>query len=414
MLFSFWSGLDGRARFPYVSPRFVKLFRVDPEELAVDATPYFQLTNPEDVPEILRSVEASRQELSLWRQQWRATAPELGEIWLEAHSMPVREPDGTTTWHGTVSDVTERRHIDEQLRELNTNLERRVAQRTAELEASNRELEAFSYSVSHDLREPLRAINGFSQALLEDFGPTLPAQAQHFLDNVRQGALRMGRLIDDLLAFSRLSRQPLERRRLDMRRLVEDCVKRLAAEYPRTSVTLGALPGCNADPGLIEQVIMNLLANAFKYSHNDAHGQCLAAGSRDLRGHGPGLAVDERKSLRRSRQRDREVRGRIEARPHRRVGPHPSHPGRGPHRTRLADAVGRRRGHPHLGHGEAHGRPRQGGTSGRIPVVDLSGHQGWWRAPLPPCERRDTGAHRHHEVPERRGRSQLSPEVGMR
>jgi PAS domain S-box-containing protein len=269
MLFSLWSGHDGRVCLPYVSPAFAKFFQVDPQELAVDASSYLRLTHPEDVPEILRTVEVSRQGLSLWRQQWRSTVPELGEIWLEAHSMPVREADGTTTWHGTLSDVTERRRIDEQLRELNTNLERRVAQRTAELEAANRELEAFSYSVSHDLREPLRAINGFAKALLQDYGATLPPQAQHFLDNIRQGALRMGQLIDDLLALSRLSRQPLKRRPLDVRKLVEDCVKRLAPVYPTSTVTLGALPSCEADPGLIEQVFTNLLSNAFKYSRKN-------------------------------------------------------------------------------------------------------------------------------------------------
>lgn len=218
--------LRGLPFFSWTADAQGTLTYVDPEALAIDCTPFFQTSNPEDVPEILRTVEASRQRLSLWRHQWRATTPDMGELWLEAHSMPVREADGSTTWHGTMSDVTERRRIDEQLRELNTSLERRVAQPTAELEAAHRELEAFSYSVSHDLREPLRAINGFSKALLQDFGPSLPAQAQHFLDNIREGALRMGQLIDDLLAFSRLSRQPLKRRPLDLRRLVEDCVKR--------------------------------------------------------------------------------------------------------------------------------------------------------------------------------------------
>lgn len=266
MLFSFSRSPDGRAYFPYISPAFARLFQVDPKALAADGTPFFQTSNPEDVPDIIRSVEESMQGLSLWRHEWRALAPEVGELWLEAHSMPVREADGSTSWHGTMSDVTERRRIDEQLRELNISLERRVAQRTAELEAANRELEAFSYSVSHDLREPLRAINGFSKALLQDFGAALPEQAQHFLDNIRDGALRMGQLIDDLLAFSRLSRQPLKRRRLDMRHLVEECVKRLAPAYPTASVKLGVIDACEADPGLLEQVITNLVSNAFKYS----------------------------------------------------------------------------------------------------------------------------------------------------
>jgi len=276
MLFSFRQDREGRSCFPYVSPRYAKMFQLDPKELAVDPSSWFQLANPEDISEIVRTVEISRQELSLWRHAWRVTAPEIGEIWVETHSMPVREPDGTTIWHGTLADITERRRIDEQLRELNANLERRVAQRTAELEAANRELEvanreleAFSYSVSHDLREPLRAINGFAKAFLQDFGATLPAQAQHFLDNIQQAALRMGRLIDDLLAFSRLSRQPLKRRPLDMRQLVEACVSRLAPAYPTTSVTLGEVAECEADPGLIEQVVTNLVSNAFKYSRKN-------------------------------------------------------------------------------------------------------------------------------------------------
>jgi signal transduction histidine kinase len=116
------------------------------------------------------------------------------------------------------------------------------------------------------LREPLRAINGFAKALIQDFGPALPAQAQHFLDNIREGALRMGQLIDDLLALSRLSRQPLKRRPLDVRKLVEECVKRLTPAYPASTVTLGTLAACEADPGLLDQVFTNLLSNALKYS----------------------------------------------------------------------------------------------------------------------------------------------------
>jgi PAS domain S-box-containing protein len=267
MLHSLHTSTDGRSNFPYVSPAFSRLFQVSPEELAVNAEPFFNLAHPEDVPGIIAAVAESARDLSLFRREWRVNVPGLGEIWLEVHSMPVREADGSTTWHGTASDITARRRAEAEIRELNAHLERRVAERTAELELANRELEAFSYSVSHDLREPLRAVNGFSQALLDDFGSHLPAEAQRFVDNIRKGALRMGRLIDDLLAFSRLSRQPLRRRSVDVRRLVEECVTLVKPSGSKATVNIGELADCDADPGLLQQVFANLLSNAFKYSH---------------------------------------------------------------------------------------------------------------------------------------------------
>lgn len=266
MMYSFWQSADGRrATFPYISPAFERKFGIRAEDVAVDAMSFFRLGHPEDEPAVIASVIESAINLTLWQQRWRIHAPGLGWIWVEAHSMPVRGPDGTT-WHGTVSDVTERKRFEDEIQSLNQQLEQRVEQRTQELELANRELEAFSYSVSHDLREPLRAVNGFCRALIEDYGSLLPGEAHHFVDEIRSGALRMGRLIDDLLSFSRLSRQPLQRRSIDVAHLVAECQRELSGVSGNAHVEAHQLLPCEADASLLKQVFLNLLGNAVKYS----------------------------------------------------------------------------------------------------------------------------------------------------
>jgi signal transduction histidine kinase len=166
------------------------------------------------------------------------------------------------------SDINKRKLVEEEIRQLNTELEDRVARRTAELEVANKELEAFSYSVSHDLRAPLRAMDGFSQAVIEDYGPQLPAEGQRYLQTIRAGAQRMGLLIDDLLTFSRLSRLPLRKQPVDMAKLVRDTVSELDSERSGRQVEMhvGELPSSHGDSALLKQVWVNLLSNALKYT----------------------------------------------------------------------------------------------------------------------------------------------------
>jgi len=137
-----------------------------------------------------------------------------------------------------------------------------------QLEAANKELEAFSYSVSHDLRAPLRTVDGFSQAVLEDYGALLPPEGHRHLQIIRQGAQRMGNLIDDLLTFARLSRVPLTRHRIDTTRLVREVWEDAAALHKDRQVEfhLADLPPCHGDAALLKQVWINLLSNALKYS----------------------------------------------------------------------------------------------------------------------------------------------------
>ena len=157
---------------------------------------------------------------------------------------------------------------DTALQQAHDELEQRVIERTTQLEAANQELEAFSYSVSHDLRAPLRAINGFARILLEEHTPHLTDAAREYLHLVRDNAQQMGQLIDDLLAFSRLSRQPLSKQPVAPADLVQQALSDLRPmqEGRRVNFTIGALPLCQADPKLLKQVFVNLLANALKFT----------------------------------------------------------------------------------------------------------------------------------------------------
>ncbi len=136
------------------------------------------------------------------------------------------------------------------------------------LETANKELESFSYSVSHDLRAPLRAMDGFSRAVLEDYGPQLPEEGRRHLQIIRSNTQKMGELIDDLLTFSRLSRAPLNKLKIDPRMLVQSALNELVSQREGRQIDLRieSLPECEGDPALLKQVWVNLLSNALKYS----------------------------------------------------------------------------------------------------------------------------------------------------
>ncbi len=163
----------------------------------------------------------------------------------------------------TEKDITEQKLADEQIRQLNADLQTNLLQ----LEATNKELESFSYSVSHDLRAPLRAMSGYSKILEDKYMPDQGDEAKRLLDNIRGNAQKMGVLIDDLLAFSRLGRKDVQKSDIDMQRMVETVVMEInkSTEH-HTTIKINPLPHADADYTLIHQVWVNLISNAIKYS----------------------------------------------------------------------------------------------------------------------------------------------------
>jgi PAS domain S-box-containing protein len=197
-----------------------------------------------------------------------------GRVIRDEHGKAVRMVGGMT-------DITEQRDAREEVLRLNSELEARVRRRTAQLEAANRELEAFSYSISHDLRAPLRAVDGFTRTVLDRYASLLPEEGVGYLQRARAGAQNMSALIDDLLAFSRLSRLPLTRRELSMQEIVQDALKTVLEAYPGRAgdVVVGPLEDCVGDAALLKQAWINLLSNAFKYTSRTANPR-IEVGSR--------------------------------------------------------------------------------------------------------------------------------------
>jgi PAS domain S-box-containing protein len=295
MIYQYRVWPDGHSAFPYASDGIETIYEVEAETVRADASSVFARLHPDDLERVSAGIEMSRSQLSPWRMEYRVVLPKRGLRWVEGHSTPERLDDGSTVWHGFITDITERRDIEQLRRE-----------KLAAEQASRARTEFFS-RVSHELRTPLNAIIGFTQLLQRDLG--LPASARSQLDHVQHAGSRLLGLVNDMLELARtdpglrqISLVPVSARDTVERSLT--LIEPIARE--RGLMLLAPAVGVDlllrADPRALDQALLNLLSNAAKYSRpggrvvltlesRDGHGAIGVADS------GPGLTPHQQAHL---------------------------------------------------------------------------------------------------------------------
>jgi PAS domain S-box-containing protein len=258
---------DSQGRITYVNDKFCAISRYSREELL--GKDHRFINSGYHSKEFMRDLWATITQGNVWHGELKNRAKDGSYYWEDSTIVPFLNEQGEPRQYVAIrTDITKRKAAEEQIHQLNVELEQRVVERTAELETANKELEAFSYSVSHDLRAPLRHVIGFVELLQQDAAPSLSGKSLQQLTTISQSAKRMGELIDDLLAFSRVGRAELQKTDVNLDELLRDTLGDFQAETRVRSITwnIHPLPPVRADRALLRMVLVNLISNAVKFT----------------------------------------------------------------------------------------------------------------------------------------------------
>ena len=257
----------------YFDKRYFTMAGYEPDEFSHSFNSWAERVHEEDLPKVQQAIEAYlKGKADRYNVEFRFKKKDGQWMWIngkgkiygiDENGLPIR-------MIGTHTDITDRKQAEEENYKLNEELEQRVKERTIKLEAVNKELEAFAYSVSHDLRAPLRAMSSFSEILQAEYSTRLDDKGKHYLSRIKAASNRMGNLINDLLNLSRITRAEFNKQQIDLSKLTTDIFAALQEAEPQRSVIFEISPGLlvRGDAALLRVVMENLLGNAWKFSVN--------------------------------------------------------------------------------------------------------------------------------------------------
>ncbi|MTJ10034.1 PAS domain-containing protein [Anabaena sp. UHCC 0204] len=259
----------------YISPAYQEVWGRSCESLYQDPHSWSESTHPDDYERMMTACNNLTKGQSL-QEEYRILRPH-GEIrWIFARVYPVYSQSGEILRHvGISEDITKRKQAELEIHQLNEELEQRVQQRTTELTIVNKELESFSYSVSHDLRSPLRAIDGFSQILLDRYQEQLDDKGKHYLTRIRAATVRMAKLIEDMLQLSKVTRSEIRCTQVNLSEIAQGIIQELSESQPERQIQWLIAPDLivSGDRQLLEIMMENLLNNAWKFTSTQLHPQ---------------------------------------------------------------------------------------------------------------------------------------------
>jgi PAS domain S-box-containing protein len=259
--------LDAAGNFKYASPSARKIFSYTSSQI-ININPTEQI-HPDDLPKVLSELEKLLKDPAYTPTlQYRFIDTKGNWLWVESTFSNLLGDPSVESIVINFRDITDRKKVEDEVNKLNITLEERVNERTAQLEDANKELQAFAYSVSHDLRAPLRAIDGFSKYVLEDHGQAIDSEGQRLLGLIRSNTQKMDKLITDILSLSRVTRGEHKKSIIDMTKMAMSMLNEAASPeiLEKLEFAIEPLPPTNADPTFIKQVWINLISNAIKFS----------------------------------------------------------------------------------------------------------------------------------------------------